>query len=945
MGRTKARTARKSHRTLATPADDIPKSKHKNVSNHVSRAYSREKRVKKNERGRSSPNNGRTSPQPPRIPPSEKPPDDQDDFLDSPSAIWHRLSFKQRLISFLIGFLFLYYALFAKHHHYDREIVSIHADVENLIRRANATILRENLVEAELPEIFRETATTLPPVTVPTLATKKTFDPPAIAGEKRGNSALPLKPKKRRKHISGKTKKKKMRRKVLKSTTRANLTNNSDPSINGRAESNASEPNPVPEKEIVVAETGAAPPVGELTPAKQIPGADAPTQSANASSVAMESTSQTSIPSRSSNQPLTSATANVQAAIPTASKGHTTILDTNAAQAAASTGSGQSDADASQNSVSGPATGSMNASPIGTALVSQNQTTGASNPVPSTTSITPPDAPAALERTLQSKNPTTVAVPTAAASSPTKFSAEEEYDYSAEFKDLGLADVPERHVPILDWNYESVINPKTSEQIFGLGNKLDHVGAYQPLCIESETGETVSFTGNRICSGFNRTEGWMKQYCDVMRESLIRENLLKLQPDKPLEWLTEKAAAIHWVEGLSVVQILEKNCGNIAHFSGRALILQHIIDNIAAYAAPPSRIENILILPTYHIMKRFLYPHNYEFWHKSVFNALIVPAKYTIGTLGNFLYREQKIPYSGSPRVQLLHNFSLAGGNIEGKQYVCFRRAIVPGYLKARFFVNDNEYPSKKPSLQSSSADAPVVPRDSLRFRERMSLAFGGTPNFPAMKKEIVLLDRGGTRRVLDNATRPVVLQMFEKVSIEKGYTFKVVSFDHMNFTEQYETMKTIAIAIGIHGANLVNTMFMPPLAVLIELFPFGFLHEMYVNGGNAGIKYYKYQMVSGVPFRGPKQFRTVGQCIKYNRECKIHYRDSALKVTDVDLTAMEQILRQAIAWCDERPKPSDSGASAAQEAPKQRRRRRLLYNGMNLRRKQQLQSRKFTWT
>lgn len=917
MGKTKARTARKVPRT--SPTENGLASKH-DQSNNLSPSYNRERRARIH-RERPSTRKSRPKSRITGKQPFEKSPDD-DAFLDSPSVIWRRLPFKHRLISFLLGFISLYYALFAKHHHYDREIVAIHADVEDLIRRANATILREKLVEAELPAIFRETTPTPPPSRSQKTVTGKTLGPSTAAA-----ATLPLKAKKRKNMSSAKKKKKRMKRDVLKSTFRTNLTNPSAVGLetgtnDSSADTKAFSIETASSSQNIVASTK-----GGSTPTEQI--VSKPSQSVSNSAIVQQGgANQISIAIGNSSQASNQTGSNAQ--LPTTGT-HPALRGVQEAAAV----NAYLDANASQTATGGLGVASNVSGSISISQPLQNYTTSA---LPTNTTVMPQSSNTQANFTSVPRSAlSTTPIAAAAAPAPTKPNANEEHDYSAEFKNLGLADVPQGHVPILNWNYDSVISPKTNEQIFGFGSQFHHIAAYKPFCFEAATGATISFTGTRVCSGFNRTEGWMKQYCDVMREAALRENLLKLQPDKPLEWLTEKEAAIQWVEGLSVVQVLEKNCGNIAHFSGRALFLQHIIDNIAAYAAPPSRIENILIVPTYHIMKRFLYPHNYEFWHQSVLNALIAPAQYTIGTLGNFLYREQKYPFNGVPRVQLLHNFSFSGGIIEDKQFVCFRRAIVPGYLKGRFFVDDVEYPSMKPSLRSTAPGAPVTPRDSLRFRERVSLFLDGTSKFPGMKKEIVLLDRKGGRRVFDNTTRPVVLEMFEKISTEKGYQFKVVSFDDMNFTQQYDTMKTVSIAIGIHGANLVNTMFMPPLAVLFELFPFGFLHEMYANGGNAGLKYFKYQMVSGVPFGGPKKYRTVGQCIELNKACKVHYRDAALKVTDIDLKIMEALLRKAVAWCDERPKSVESKPSPAQTSQQQRR-RRLLYIGMNRRRKHRVQ-------
>lgn len=483
---------------------------------------------------------------------------------------------------------------------------------------------------------------------------------------------------------------------------------------------------------------------------------------------------------------------------------------------------------------------------------------------------------------------------------------EEGADFSS-FKDLTIHDVPKGMIPVLNWNYDRVNDPNTTEQIFGLGNKLDHVAAYKPLCVDTNSSEAFAFEGKTVCGGFNRTVGWLIQYCDVMKESLYKEYLLETQPEKkPLSWLQENEADIEWVEGVTVLQILEKNCGNIAHFAGRLLLLQHILENIPAYVSP-FRIDQVLILPTYHIMKRFLYPHNYEFWHKTLLTALLAPSEVAVGTLGNFLYRLNKKGNPGIPMAQLLHNFSLADSPSSQKKYVCFRKAIVPGYLKARFFVNDMEYPSLRPSLQSKVEGAPHVPRDSLRMRERISALVKQNPVFSRMRREILLLDRDGSRRVFDSESKAKITQLFIRLGKERGYDFTIVNFAKKTFNEQYDTVNSAAIAIGIHGANLVNTMFMPPLAVLIELFPFGFSHEMYVNGGNAGLKYYGYEMKTGKPFERISRYRSVTQCIKYDKECKLHYRDGELQVNDEDMKEIEGILNRAIEWCENTSFETDS--------------------------------------
>lgn len=53
-----------------------------------------------------------------------------------------------------------------------------------------------------------------------------------------------------------------------------------------------------------------------------------------------------------------------------------------------------------------------------------------------------------------------------------------------------------------------------------------------------------------------------------------------------------------------------------------------------------------------------------------------------------------------------------------------------------------------------------------------------------------------------------------------RGLRFEVVDFEGMKFESQVELMSRTSVLIGIHGAGLVNSMFLPPTAAVIELLP-----------------------------------------------------------------------------------------------------------------------------
>lgn len=806
-------------------------------------------------------------------------------LIMTPSRIWLSLPIKFRIIILIAGFVFIYYILFAKHHHFDRESTSIRHDVENLVRQANKSgFMHQLFIEAKLPEIFAEDENPTPPQT-PSQHPKKITKIELSSKNKNGN-AQSKKNKSGGVKNGGKTPRKKKEGKEKDKDMKAEDVNSGSTITKDNGAIEARNASSIKTKESADLQQSTSESLNS-------------TGSTSLDSIALKDVTiqNVSVAENATFESITEEGPGPDSVLP---DGNITIELAPASATKTKNGSvGATHAD--KKASTDPQSMNHEKKPKNkTEEFSSNASTSAPKPEGGGNQIS---SEGEGNLSVDSGNMITF----------------DEGEYANQFQDLRPEEIPKDHLPVLTWNYNAITNAEVSEQIFGLGNKLDHVAIYKPLCIDVAKEDALAFEGNSVCSGFNRTVGWFIQYCSVMRGTIRKEYLLQVQEErKSKAWLNENADQIQWVEGLTVLQILEKNCGNIAHFAGRILLLQHILDNIMAYSAPPRNPANVLIVPTFHIMKRFLYPHNYEFWHKNFFQALIAPHKYTIGTLGNFLYRDSKPRPDKAPIVQLLHNFSTDGSEYAGKKFVCFRRAIVPSYLKARFFVNDFEYPSAKPSLQSIATDAPPVPRDSLRLRERVSALIDQDAEYSGREKQIMLLDRTGSRRVFGPEAREKMLGMIKNVADEKGYTFTVTGFDKMTFAKQYEVMKKVSIAVGIHGANLVNTMFMPPLSVLFEIFPFGFRHEMYANGGNAGLKYLSYMMKEGTPFDGPKVYRTVEQCIRLNPKCKVHYRDATLQVTDEDMAQMEKILRESIDWCNALPNPEVSGKN-----DRRRRRRR----------------------
>lgn len=466
------------------------------------------------------------------------------------------------------------------------------------------------------------------------------------------------------------------------------------------------------------------------------------------------------------------------------------------------------------------------------------------------------------------------------------------------YEDLKQVQVKDGHIPILYWDTNAINNPHVPRQFFDLTHD-DHVAVFKPLCVVPKTKRIITFEGKKACGGANKTRDWFQRHCAQSEQRFYREVLFKEANERPrnLKWLRkkEKDGDVRWVEGVSILQMLDKSCGNIAHFAGRVLMLNHVLRNFEAYSGPLHIVKNVVIIPTYHVMKRFIHPHNYGFYHLVFMRALLNPIMYEFGSFASFLKRAKKDTKKKKPNVFLIED--LADNNDE--KLVCFRHAIVPAYLKGRFFVDDAEYPSHRISFKANLPEAPRVPRESLDFRENLFSIMHNSPELRQRSKKIVYLDREGDRRLVRSKGKKVLFKKLARRASYHGYSFEVISFKGMNIKQQVGAVEDVSIALGVHGANLVNTMFMPPLSVLIELFPFEFKHNMYYEGGGAGLKYYSYGMSTGKHYPKLMEYLSTEECIRFSVKCKLHYRDAELTVVDNDVDNITKMVDEAVAYLE----------------------------------------------
>lgn len=604
------------------------------------------------------------------------------------------------------------------------------------------------------------------------------------------------------------------------------------------------------------------------------------------------------------------------------------------------------------------------------------------------------------------------------------------------------------------WRYHKLYNRSITQQVFQVGRDL--MTMFKPLCIDTETEEVISFISGRsnnidkknnnnnlVCSELGRSEDRLDAKCAFSASIAIRDTWLPMteQTYDVDKWIAANGSDVHWVEGVTALQIWDRSCSNTAHYTGRLMALFHVLRNAHAYSKLPRNPAQVLVLATDDMIRRFrqsdtnttntsattnevtrmmqqnsnLSQHTNKSasdtdnagerhtitnnkqsvtnlnhvvgvndYHRMLFNVVTAPYETVIGgTLGDVILssrgKREGSTLDHNTTVMLLSGLGLKPTredwakqiDLSKRKHVCFRQAIVPSFLRGRFFLSDHDYPSSLPTLQHESGSAgmgslatmlrqqnngdnnnnneadatsnggngkeeikqlqvaPPLPRDSIAFRRRLHAVLTTASNSATSaddnnndtngkyvieppRRKIVFIDRHGRRRAINPRRKQLLLHRLRTLSTRLGYNFSVITFENKPLREQYAALKDVAIAVGMHGANLVNVMFMAPMTVLVELFPFGFDHDMYVNGGNSGIKYYKIQM-SALPsknkeeegegeFEGLKNYDSIKSCIRMNAACKVHYRDAMVFPTDDDVDRIDRAVKDAVQWCETLP-------------------------------------------
>lgn len=113
-------------------------------------------------------------------------------------------------------------------------------------------------------------------------------------------------------------------------------------------------------------------------------------------------------------------------------------------------------------------------------------------------------------------------------------------------------------------------------------------------------------------------------------------------------------------------------------------------------------------------------------------------------------------------------------------------------------------------------------------------------------------------------------------------------------FEDQVRNIEKVGLVVGIHGANLVNAMFMRPFGGLLELLPFGVMSRCYVAGSNSGLA--SWSFTASAPARegdgGPEM------CDSRELVCRLKFRQRGVFLgTTGDREKVAELVREAVEY------------------------------------------------
>lgn len=369
------------------------------------------------------------------------------------------------------------------------------------------------------------------------------------------------------------------------------------------------------------------------------------------------------------------------------------------------------------------------------------------------------------------------------------------------------------------------------------------IGAYSNICF-SNGGQILLPEYNPICVSQNPEIDENEKRCRKNEKKLLSRLTHLLCPSRRNDCGIAEKQKINNVniKGSSAYFFLEESVTNVAHWTGKLGIMTHIIQRSRKYAGKKEGFDRVIVDANDN-ENVFKLMANENTWQGGSLRLLF--PNYDVYLLPAVLDNRKELSYFPTGRQAL---FIVNGiSSFSGTRGLCLERMVTTGNLHGRFFISDTEitqspdldYLSMEDKLHTVSSDARFFKKaahKSIRTRDLKN----GLIEDSSTNRKLVYMARACCRRIFHPTAEKIIRSTLHKFCKQNNFDFFEVAGENMTFHEQAKTSLNADIAVGLHGANLVNSMFLKEHGTLIEMMIQGIGHILFQNGGGSITGYEK---------------------------------------------------------------------------------------------------------
>lgn len=438
-----------------------------------------------------------------------------------------------------------------------------------------------------------------------------------------------------------------------------------------------------------------------------------------------------------------------------------------------------------------------------------------------------------------------------------------------------------------------------SRRCFISGVTEDSLCVHTPFCVRHSGIVYVAETLK--CAPYSNVHGIMgtlstKRCVETERDMEHRAEIADPE-HKSQAWLNalDKDGKLQWFEGETVFISLSAKARSVAHYSQRIFFLHHILLHPERYGM--ARVSNVVIAAEDEVARKMKFRKS---WHYGLLAAIVHPNKPL------FKHHEVKELVSQGPAPPGVIRVFVPTGleNLaKGRQVPCFRRAAIPGAIHSQYVLKQDRYPGVvSHGVGRGRGDDPAVLAahkrgkffDGAMLRKQIFASLDRDE--PAIRKRIVYLHRA-KGRALTAGARDRLEASLKDVASEVGYDYEMIDLAGKSFNEQVDALSGAAVAIGVHGMQLMSSLFMPADGALIEIFPYKFWHELYSDGCGSGLFYQSLSISKGEDHADLEKYGGLDACVSSSKECRLWYRSDnrELELGTEDATEIQRMVREAV--------------------------------------------------